>query len=291
MALFIQNCMEFCLLPDLPETESVWCKVKFKDLAIVIGGIYRSANSSDIFGLVIDYLAEHRFYEYRLVITSDFNTPCIDWKNLTSTGHEKLICDSLINIAVSYDLTQVIEAPTRENSLLDLVFVSDDLLQGGVKQQIVEGLSDHRAVLVDFNVTCEQSRPSYRTVADFSRADDASIVSTLASYFDNFLFSSSSLSVDALYNQFCNIVTQCMTKFVPNKCVKRHPKHPWYTREIVQLIRRIKRSRRRCPPDDRNQNGQLYSMKSSLKAKMKEAKEFYYNHTLSTFMKDNPSKF
>ncbi|KAH9375212.1 hypothetical protein HPB48_012890 [Haemaphysalis longicornis] len=24
---------------------------------------------------------------------------------------------------------------------------------------------------------------------------------------------------------------------------------------------------------------------------MKEAKEFYYNHTLSTFIKDNPSKF
>lgn len=128
------------MLPDLPETESIWCKVKIKGLTIVLGGIYRSPNSSDIFDLVTDYIAEHRIYQSRLVIAGDFNTPCIDWVNLTSTGREKRVCDSLLNIAVSYDLTQVIETPTRENSLLDLVFVSDDLLQHGIKQEIVEGL-------------------------------------------------------------------------------------------------------------------------------------------------------
>ena len=48
-----------------------------------------------------------------------------------------------------FNLTQVVEEPTRHNNILDLVFTSyPDLIEG---TYVVPGMSDHSAVICDIN--------------------------------------------------------------------------------------------------------------------------------------------
>ena len=48
-----------------------------------------------------------------------------------------------------FNLTQVVEEPTRHNNILDLVFTSHpDLIEG---TYVVPGMSDHSAVICDIN--------------------------------------------------------------------------------------------------------------------------------------------
>lgn len=114
---------------------------------------------------------------------------------------------------MSYDLTQVVSSCTRESAILDLVFLSDGLLYSDC--DVVEGISDHKAVIVHLDIALEPNKPTYSIVHDFSRADDNSIVTSLASHFDEFMFSSDALGVDLLVEMFQKIVKECIANFVP----------------------------------------------------------------------------
>lgn len=93
-----------------------------------------------------------------------------------------------------------------------------------------------------------------------------------------------------LAEQFYGIVNYCIQKYVPQKCIKRNPLHPWLNREIFQLTRRIKRLRRNRKNLANNQT-LLNSLKAKLKAKMHDARKYYYETSLTTVMKNNPFKF
>lgn len=106
-----------------------------------------------------------------------------------------------------------------------------------------------------------------------------------------FFPSSEHSDVNVLLGHFHDIVQECISKFVPQKCIKRNSKHPGYTREIIQLTRRIKRLRKGRSLLSVARSPLLNSLKCTLKAKMQEAKNFYFNNTLSRFMVENPTKF
>lgn len=71
----------------------------------VVGAVYRPPGSENVISHITEYIAQNRIYTYKMIITSDLNTPCIDWALLTSTGRGKVVCDSLIIMAVSFYLT------------------------------------------------------------------------------------------------------------------------------------------------------------------------------------------
>lgn len=145
--------------------------------------------------------------------------------------------------------------------------------------------------MVDLNVACKPEGPTFKTVLNFECADDTSIFAKLATCFDDFLSSSDHCSIDTLTNQFYSIINECIAQFVPHKSIKRHAKHPWYTRSIIQLKRRIKRLQKRRRVHNNDGESQINLLKSELKAKMSDARKFYFNTTLSSFMKNNPIKF
>lgn len=93
VALFIKSVIEFTLLPELRNTESIWCKLMLYRLAIV-GALYCPPNcASDVFSTVSDYIVGQKLDCPKLVLTGDFNVPSIDWILLTSTCRDRIICD------------------------------------------------------------------------------------------------------------------------------------------------------------------------------------------------------
>lgn len=121
VAIFIKTGIDFFLLPDVPDTESLWCKVKVGSLVVAIGAIYRPPDApGDIFCLVRNYIAQHRLHNGKLVVTGYFNLPHIDWQSLKPTGRDKQLRESVIDMSLSFDLTKLVDCPTRENAILDL---------------------------------------------------------------------------------------------------------------------------------------------------------------------------
>lgn len=72
---------------------------------------------------------------------------------LSASGRHKVICDYLINMTIYFYLTQILNYVTRKSSILDLVFINEQLRQNGYDCNIVEGLLDYKGVIVDLNLT------------------------------------------------------------------------------------------------------------------------------------------
>ena len=57
-----------------------------------------------------------------LIVAGDFNAPGIDWENITVSANapNKGMCQRLLNILGSFELTQFVKEPTRHKAILDL---------------------------------------------------------------------------------------------------------------------------------------------------------------------------
>ena len=62
------------------------------------------------------------------IILTDFNCLDIRWDTQTACGPDREIQQGLADLMGANNLTQIHDSPTRENNLLDLVFVSNPTL-------------------------------------------------------------------------------------------------------------------------------------------------------------------
>lgn len=118
-------------------------------------------------------------------MAGDFNLPLSDWsrKNVTD-----LLDCPLVDIMLACDLQQVVRTITHEHgdsgSIIDLVFVSNAFTE--YELSFEPGVSDHKIVLLtcDFD-KCVPNRPVLKTIKDFTRADDQSVLDRLWELVDN----------------------------------------------------------------------------------------------------------
>lgn len=199
----------------------------------------------------------------KLVLSGDFIASSIDWNLLTSTGRDRIICDSLIKMSQAFDLSQLVHQATREDSVLDLVFANGKLVKNGYLCRVFDGISVYKAVIVDLNVARKPVRPTFKTVLHCECADYTSIFAQLASCLDDFVSCSDHCSVDTLTNQFYRIVNKCIAQFVAQKSTKRHAKHRWYTRSITHLKCRIQRMQKRRSTHNNDGEYQINLLKAN----------------------------
>jgi hypothetical protein len=70
------------------------------------------------------------------------------WDTQTTCEPDREIQQGLADLMGANNLTQIHDSPTRENNLLDLVFVSNPTL---VKSSVnVPGISDHEIIITDY---------------------------------------------------------------------------------------------------------------------------------------------
>lgn len=170
-------------------------------------------------------------------LLGDFNVTGIHWPSLTYSASSTPVCRDLGTFSLSHSLIQLVHKNTRQNSILDLVFVSNSLAHLGVTYNILEGISDHNAVLVHINCPIPHERLSYTTYNDFTTADDTSITDALADNLHHFVLLSTECHVDVLVDYFESLVKLCIARHVPLKTKKINNKLPWINRDILHLSR------------------------------------------------------
>lgn len=178
MALLIRRSISYTLMPHVPETQAVFCKILCNGSSLVAGCVYRSPScGAECLVAIHDFLQQH-VRRSAVMLMGDFNLPDINWTNMRHTSPSS---EALIDLMLNFNLRQVVSCPTRcqgtATSILDLVLICNHLNPDDAHVEVVEGISDHRvpicSITLDYGLRFESTATP---VADFSKADDASVL-------------------------------------------------------------------------------------------------------------------
>jgi len=201
------------------------------------------AHSVNIMPRLVECLDKYSAVNYQCIIAGDFNCACIDWQNLNAP--EDGTHNLLFNFVVEHGLTQIVNAATRSNNLLDIVLTSEPLSIHSVNVFEPFGTSDH--CQIDFTVFSDRTGDEvidYRIKRyDWSKADFDSMSDYIGAM-DWFALLSVNLTPDSLWAAFTDVLQKAVDLYVPVKYVSSYANvkcKRWYPAELRRAI-----IRKRC---------------------------------------------
>ena len=176
-----------------------------------------------------------------IILAVDFNLPDVDWskKFVNPQCRYSTLSNQLINITLDYNLHQVVTSPTRENNILDLVFINFPFLVLNVS--ILPGLSDHDMVSVEILISPVRIKQPSRKIFLCKKWKFDLINEDLAEY--NTSTSNDMLeylSVNDLWINFKHVLSTTMEKHIPTKMISLNTNIPWH-RQTRKRAARLKR--------------------------------------------------
>ena len=153
------------------DCEIVWTKISHNKGDIMFGSFYRQPTSPietiEQLEVSMNNLKElNGLNSKHVILGGDFNLPDVNWTNgsiRSNTQYANEISEKMLGIMDEFNLKQVVQEPTRQNNILDLVFTTHpDLIEG---TYVVPGMSDHSAVI------CEPPINPPRSVYLYKHAD------------------------------------------------------------------------------------------------------------------------
>ena len=151
--------------------EAVWMKVNIMgNKPLFIGSIYRAPNCAveplECLDQTLSRLTAKSLPN--IVLTGDFNLPDIVWDEedgyslKSSPTYGTSVNAKLLDIINDHSMFQHVKQSTRKGNILDLVLTTNPNLVKNV--QIVDGMSDHDAVIVDITLKPSINRKQPRKV-------------------------------------------------------------------------------------------------------------------------------
>ena len=225
-------------------TESTWCECKIGKDSYILGCIYRPPvrdfeylhNLTTCINVICDKYPNHKMLLY-----GDFNLPSISWNHETPYSVNNFDVE-FIQCIMDNNLHQLVTKPTRENNILDLVFVrdNDDSVQVSIIPQLIA--SDHEClhILCEYNICLpDNERPPnpYVYKYDFVKGEYDMFNTYLLSINWFYLFSNCT-NIFEKWNCFYKTINDAIDLFIPkrkhlitgNKTKKFVPK---YIRKLI----------------------------------------------------------
>lgn len=228
-----------------------------------------------------------RFPKANLLLFGDFNFPEINWQLLTSTSRDS---KHFLDVCMLFNLSQMIDKPTRDDNILDLVLVSSpDLVQSTI---YMPGLSDHRIMNILITLPVLVKSPMSKVIRDFNKADYAGINAKLTIFFDVFLSSFSSRSVEDNWLLFKQKVTDLINLHVPLLRIRGDVGQPWYNKKLKSIDNKKKRLFRKAKASGSPSVWTKYfQCLKEYTALIKTFKKKYFHQDLPNILRTNPTKF
>ena len=135
---------------------------------ITFGVFYRPPNSETKPLEVLQTALQEIGLRNDLILVGDFNLSAFDWQN-TCTLNNSANYTLLLDIVYDNFLTPLVNSPTREENILDLVLVSAPDIVDNLT--VEEPFSDHNAIT--FSIPCwpYERRKTNKVVYSYSKAD------------------------------------------------------------------------------------------------------------------------
>ena len=146
------------------------------------------------------------------------------WTNWPVYGRE--VNSMFLDIVNEFGIEQQVNECTRENHILDLVFVSQPNTIN--KMDAIPGMSDHDAVSFEVLTSLEKHKIQRRKIFQFHKADKDGIVSEMHEFCEkNFEHDPYRRTIQDNWHLFKTSIIDIIEKFVPTKVIKPHKDVPW----------------------------------------------------------------
>ncbi|CAG2240617.1 unnamed protein product [Mytilus edulis] len=161
-----------------------------------------------------------------VILTGDFNCPDIIWDTATALGPDREIQQGLVDIAETYNLTQIHTIPTREGNLLDLVFVTNPTLVKSSNN--VPGISDHDIIITDLETKVHHQKSLPRKCYIYKKAKWDQITTDLKHTLEEVKEKHhQGAEVHQLWDTFKSQLQKTMNTNIPNKEIRSRNNIPW----------------------------------------------------------------
>jgi hypothetical protein len=216
--LLVHNSIPSELILRNSDIEILWVLTDFGSHQTVLGVYYR-ANVSHVHEL--DLLRDELdvivgLYPLApIVLTGDFNMPDIDWIRGFSPNIYKQ--DEYLELFSEYNLTQVVDRPTRRDKILDLVLASEPSSILKVETHAPIGKSDHDVVECVISGTSRPERKDecqYRYIWSRAKWKELKQELQLINWWDIFL-EEDLHDVDRLWTKFKAKIHRLIDLYVP----------------------------------------------------------------------------
>ena len=215
---------------------------------VYVGGYYRRDKSDEESAEQLANSLEKfsNRTESHIWLAGDLNYPGFDWETGTLLPNCSYVNlhRRFLDILDDNNLTQVVTDATRDNATLDLICVSNSSLVE--KVQVIPGISDHDAVLMDSNISLGRNQQQPREIPIWSKADWPSVRSHMetswASLSQDYITGS---SADTLWNWFKDTLEAGLKEHVPTRLSTKRDHKPWMSTTLKKMIKRSKKLFRR----------------------------------------------
>jgi Endonuclease-reverse transcriptase len=165
------------------------------------------------------------------IIIGDFNEPNVNWANPDPFKH--IIVETMFR----NDLHQIIEVPTREDKVLDLLFITDTSCIETVSLEAPFSNSDHNSIEFYLNIKKPVEKIQY--TKRFYDADYHVINSNLATIDWTNLFASCA-SIDDFWRIFSDVLNEVIETFIPATQINRYRKGiPKFLMSLLKKKRKL----------------------------------------------------
>ncbi|XP_060582784.1 uncharacterized protein LOC132739146 [Ruditapes philippinarum] len=262
------------------DCENLWVKIEMQGSKLLLVGSYYKPKENDPYSLdefnkSLSMATKSNATEW---VGGDFNMPKLDWSNITPTQDCKLQSHyrDFINILFDNNLTQVVKDPTRENHILDLFLTNNPSIVN--RANVIPGISDHDAVLVDTNTSARIKLQKPRKIHLYNKADWDGLMLHMPNLHDSLTRSKSysNKSVEKLWQTISSSIEEGVNTFIPSKWSSSKNKLPWIKVNLKRLYRKRNKAYKQYKSHNSNKSREKYlSIKNLCR---KETKLAYQNY-------------
>ena len=210
------------------DCEILWVKISIASCkSLYLASYYRpNATDHDSLTKLEESIAKVPKKNSHIWIAGDMNLPGLIWRS----GSMKNDCPSpaqhtfFLDILADHGLVQVVDSPTREENVIDLLAVNNPTLVNRV--EVIPGISDHDAVFAEIDITPQTRRQTKREVPIYRKADWSKIEDKMKEVYEKISDQIDSTSVDSLWNMFKSTLLTAISEHVPHRNASNRDRPP-----------------------------------------------------------------
>ena len=260
------------------ECESVWIKLTLKcGRPVYICSYYRPhVNDEDSLAAFRSALARIPRHN-KVIIAGDLNFPdliCPE-RTITPGSTHNRIHSEFIDLLDDFSLNQMVDESTRNGKTLDLILTNSPT--HCTHTEVISGISDHEAVLSNFNLNHKFNKQPQRKVPVYSKADWTSLAAHITTFHNRLMEQDISLhSADKLWIDFRKSLQEGIQKHIPQKTVRPGSQKPWINRRLQRMLRRKRQLFSKQKTSGKQQDIEAY--KDIKRKAQKEMRQSYWRH-------------
>ena len=275
--LCVKKSLNSIFLKKGSKSECIFVKLVVpKKPPIILGCAYRAPDLSlDQCEDLVNEISEikNKYNKSHFWLAGDFNLPSIDWEtnSIKKTKQKKKkqknyqyslsVNNLFLEMSQTLGLKQIVSEPTRGKNILDLFFTNNTELID--KTEIVSGVSDHEAVIINSRLRLRHQKQPRRKILLWNRADTPKIKAAAKEFRQNFLdkypVDDANSDVNEMWSCIQSNLLTILENNVPSKLSSSKSLPPWINNETKRLIRNKKLWYKKAKTRNNSESWKIYS--------------------------------